>query len=168
MTYFGKELTPRELREPMGLYVYGCDRCQNVCPRNLPWLSRERPVNARGEAKAKDFDLRALLHMDAERFKSRVWPHMFYMSPNNLWKWKMNVARAMGNSRDDSYVPDLIRAWDENSDPRLRGMIAWALGRIGGKKAKDALGRFLAGSGGDVREEIQAALGNVQEVTRTA
>jgi epoxyqueuosine reductase len=48
--------------------------------------------------------------MDAARFTSRVWPHMFYMSPNNLWKWKMNVARAMGNSRDDSYVTDLIRA----------------------------------------------------------
>jgi HEAT repeat protein len=47
-------------------------------------------------------------------------------------------------------------------------MIAWALGRIGGKKAKDALGRFLAGSDGDVREEIRAALGNVQEATRTA
>ena len=34
-----------ELREPMGLWVYGCDRCQNVCPRNAPWLARELPVN---------------------------------------------------------------------------------------------------------------------------
>ena len=84
---------------------------------------------------------------------------MFYMSPNNLWKWKMNVARAMGNSRDDSYVPDLIRAWDENDDVRVKGMIAWALGRIGGKQAKDALGRFLAGSDGALREEIETALG---------
>jgi len=159
MTYFGREITPRELREPMGLYVYGCDRCQNVCPRNLPWLSGERPVNRRVEAKAADFDLRALLHMDAPYFQNRVWPHMFYMSSSNLWKWKMNVARAMGNSRDGSYVPDLVRAYGENGDERVRGMIAWALGRLGGAGARDALERFRDGSEGVVREEIEAALG---------
>jgi epoxyqueuosine reductase len=161
MTYYGKESTPRELREPMGLYVYGCDRCQNVCPRNIPWFSEERPVNARVEAKAKVFDLRALLHMDVEYFKTRVWPHMFYMSSNNLWKWKMNVARAMGNSRNDAYLPDLIRAWNENDDARTKGMIAWAIGRIGGGHAREVLERFLVGSEGTVREEIEAALGNM-------
>ena len=90
-----------------------------------------------------------------------MWTHTFYMSPSNLWKWKMNVARAMGNSLDNSYVPDLIRAYGENDDDRLRGMIAWALGRIGGTMAKGALERFLAGSNGVVREEIEAALGRV-------
>ena len=55
-------------------------------------------------------------------------------------------------------VPELIRAWNENDDARTRGMIAWAIGRIGGKRARDALERFLAGSDGAVREEIEAAL----------
>jgi len=167
MTYYGKEITPREWREPMGLYVYGCDRCQNVCPRNIPWFSCERPVNARAAAKEKDFDLRALLHMDAAYFQKRIWPHMFYLSSTNLWKWKMNVARAMGNSQDDSYLPDLIRAWDENGDARTRGMIAWAIGRIGGGRARAALNRFLVGSEGAVREEIQAALDEVDAAGKT-
>jgi len=41
-------------------------------------------------------------------------------------------------------------------------MVAWALGRIGGRMAKEALERIPAGSNGVVREEIDLALGSVQ------
>jgi epoxyqueuosine reductase len=160
LTYFGNTITPRDLREPMGLYVYGCDRCQNVCPRNLPWLSQELPINRRAAAKVKDFGITTLLHMDRKFFESRIWPSMFYMSPDDLWKWKMNVARVMGNSLDHRYVDDLIRAYNETGDMRVRGMIAWALGRIGGKKANDSLDSFLKTSEEIVREEVVAALGS--------
>ena len=64
LTYFGGGITPRELREPMGMYVYGCDRCQNVCPRNAPWLAVNMPENARAAAKAANFELPRLLGMD--------------------------------------------------------------------------------------------------------
>jgi epoxyqueuosine reductase len=83
---------------------------------------------------------------------------MFYMSDQDLWRWKMNVARAMGNSLDSRYVPELIRAFAENSDERVLGMIAWALGRLGGPEARAALEKALPQSEGVVKEEIIAAL----------
>lgn len=158
LTYFGQGLTPKELREPMGLYVYGCDRCQNVCPRNAAWLAADLPVNEKVAAKAANFDLSALLHMDRPYFEAKVWPHMFYMSPDDLWRWKMNVARAMGNTRDPRFSDDLIRAFGENADERVKCMAAWALGRIGRKKDRQALEGFLNESAGPVRQEATDAL----------
>ena len=159
LSYYGQGLTPLELREPMGLWVYGCDRCQNVCPRNAPWLARELPVNQKVAAMVEDFKLDKLLHMNTHYFKTRIWPHMFYMPEEDLWRWKMNVARVMGNSLDDRYIPELARAFQENENERVLGMIAWALGRIGGPKAKTVLIQILPKSDGLIREEISDALG---------
>ena len=83
---------------------------------------------------------------------------MFYMSYDDVWRWKMNVARVMGNSLDERYVADLVTAFSENGDDRVRGMAAWALGRIGGSAARKALEGFLPGAAGDLREEVEAAL----------
>ncbi|MFZ5642191.1 MAG: epoxyqueuosine reductase [Bacillota bacterium] len=158
LTYYGRGITPMEFREPMGMWIYGCDRCQNVCPRNTAWLALEKPVNPGVAARAEDFELPKLLHMDKDYFQARIWPHMFYMSFRDIWRWKMNVARVMGNSLDPVYVPDLVKVFKEFNDERVRGMAAWALGRIGGSEAKIVLEGFLKQSEGSVREEINEAL----------
>jgi epoxyqueuosine reductase len=161
LTYYGDGLTPRELREPLGMFVYGCDRCQNVCPRNIPWISQELPPNEKVVLKSFNFDLIKLLHMDKEFFETRIWPHMFYMSFKDIWRWKMNVARVMGNSLDSKYVPELIRSFNENDDYRIQSMAAWALGKIGGEEAKTALKKFLINSKDTVREEIDFSLSSI-------
>ena len=157
LTYYGDGLTPLEMREPMGMYVYGCDRCQNVCPRNIPWIAEAKKPNTRVAAKASNFDLASLLHMDKPYFTKNIWPHMFYMSADDLWRWNMNAARAMGNSLNPDYVSDLIRAFQDNPDERVQSMIAWALGRIGGTEAEIALKQFSQDAKGKVKEEIEHA-----------
>jgi len=158
MTYFGNKITPLEYREPMGMYIYGCDRCQNVCPRNQAWLSKELPMNQRVAAKAMYFELKKLLLMDREYFESKIWPHMFYMGPDTIWKWKMNVARVMGNSMDPQYLPDLEQAFNNNDDDRVKGMIAWAMGRIGNKETIETLTLYKKKASKNVLNEINIAL----------
>ncbi|MFX1489481.1 MAG: epoxyqueuosine reductase [Promethearchaeota archaeon] len=163
LSYYQEGITPLEIREQLGTWVYGCDRCQEVCPRNRPWLSQDLPVNKRTIEKIDDFSLPTLLHMDQKFYRTRIWPHMFYMPRDEMWRWKMNAARAMGNTLDPKYIPDLVQGFEENQDEVVKCMIAWALGRIGGKDAKKALKNFKLKSNGLVKEEIELALNKLDK-----
>jgi len=88
LTYYGKELLPWRFVNPWVCGYMVCDHCQNVCPRNAPWLAKELPVNQKVAVMVEDFKLNQLLHMDKAYFNSRIWPHMFYMSDKDLWRWK--------------------------------------------------------------------------------
>jgi len=158
LTYYGNTITPLELREPMGMNVYGCDRCQMVCPRNQPWIASDLPQKEKINMKSQNFDMIKLLHMDREYFDSKIWPHMFYMSYKDMWKWKMNVARAMGNSLDEKYVPELVKAYNDNDDERVKIMCLWALGRVGSADAIKALKDFIPSCEGVLGKEAETAL----------
>ena len=70
----------------------------------------------------------------------------------------MNVARAMGNTRDRRYTDDLVQALKTDEDERVQAMAAWALGRLGGEQAVEALRAMVRKSKGVLIEEIDLAL----------
>ncbi|MBI4390936.1 MAG: tRNA epoxyqueuosine(34) reductase QueG [candidate division NC10 bacterium] len=150
-----KGAIPRDLRPLVGIHVFGCDICQEVCPYNTkPPVSTEAAFFPREGLHAPD--LLPLLALTEEEFRTR-----FRNSPITRAKRRgffRNVCVALGNLRDPSAIPGLTAALAD-PEPLVRGHAAWALGQIGGAAAAAAL-EAAASREPDpaVREEIQAAL----------
>jgi epoxyqueuosine reductase len=157
-SYYTNGITPLELREPMGTWVYGCDRCQEVCQRNQPWLNQALPESGPLIRRAPDFALSTLLTMDNKHYVNKVWPLAFYISRQKVAKWQMNAARALGNQGDPQNVPLLVQSLNESPHEMVRGMCAWSLGRLGGARVKAALEGRRSQEKGLVRMEIEQAL----------
>jgi epoxyqueuosine reductase len=175
---------PRELRPLMGNWIFGCDLCQEVCPPNLrpgvpaheefrcagpegPDRARAGPTVRAGSGAADPApeqddaspgtpELIPLLTISPEEFRRR-----FGRTPVKRAKregLQRNVAVALGNSGNRAAVPALAHALREAA-PLVRAHAAWALGRIGGADAVEALrSAFVAEGDGEVRAEIEAAL----------
>ena len=114
------------LREGMGRQVFGCDICQDVCPWN-----RRAPVGQSGmlepRAELVNPSLAWLASLDVPQFNRK-----FRGSPLERTRRKRllrNVAIAMGNSRERSFLPQL-EAWITQEDPVLAEAARWALHRL--------------------------------------
>lgn len=146
---------PRQLRPLLGNHIFGCDICQEVCPYNVK--ARETAEAAFGPRPGLYApQLIPLLSMTAAEFRAR-----FRGSPILRAKRRgflRNVAVALGNIKDQTAIPALIHALDDD-EPLVRGHAAWALGEIGTQAASSALRRRLEmETDPEVLDEINAAL----------
>jgi len=67
-----------------------------------------------------------------------------------------NVAVALGNARDPAAIPALAGALAGDEEPLVRAHAAWALGRLGGEAAHNALVEALESEAdAAVRQEIE-------------
>jgi epoxyqueuosine reductase len=131
---------PRDLRPLMGNRIYGCDICQEVCP----WNSFAEPTAEESFIPRAGVDGAALIElmgMSQEEFSRR-----FKNSPVKRTKRRgllRNVAVALANWGSAEAVPALVGGLND-AEPLVRGHAAWALGRIGGETAREALRARLA------------------------
>jgi epoxyqueuosine reductase len=140
----------------MGLWIYGCDVCQQVCPwQRFAHRTEERVFLAEDPKRAAP-RLVDLMELGEESFR-----HRYQGTPIHRIKRRRllrNVAVALGNGGDEQAVPSLARALTD-PEPLIRGHAAWALGRIGGRKARSALADALRREKESyVRGETEAAL----------
>lgn len=125
--WMAKEV-PLELREKIGSRIHGCDKCQEACPRNKIKDKLVLPKDEYLETISKDLTLSAILNMDDNFFKTRIQPIMYnYISKPRMFK--RNAIIAMGNSGNESYIPDLELAMESN-DELIGEYARWALGKL--------------------------------------
>lgn len=150
-----------EIRDKMGVKVHGCDICQEACPRNRARLIANMPEDAFLMNLAADFSLTKMLKMPDEFYWSRVKPLMYNYIKEKKY-FQRNAAIALGNLGDPAFIPDLGEAMYDPEE-LVRSYTAWALGKIGGRAAKQIL---EASSCREISEavlaEIRGALLNMQ------
>ncbi len=132
-----REAIPRDLRSKLGDWVFGCDVCQEVCPYTKAVKSESDPAFSPRTIDNAYPSLERLLTMDQAEFND-----LFAGTPVTRAKRRglaRNAAVALGNvgTRDD--LPTLICALNDHEEPLVRGHAAWAIGKIGGPKARAGL-----------------------------
>ena len=149
---------PIEMRPLVGDWVFGCDICQDVCPVNRDVAQSLEPAfQQRHDFSAPD--LIPLLDLDdvgfSERFRNSA------IKRAKRVGLQRNVCVALGNIGDRRAVPPLVRAV-AGAEPLVRMHAAWALGRIGGRQASEALkSARISERDPEVLDEIETALRDV-------
>lgn len=119
-TFGGRDLPQEPLRKSFGQCIYGCDICQDVCPMNKDKWQEVEEFPGLSEL-ALSLTPENIMDMEESFYREKVQPKFFYLSPDELWKWKIDVLCFMGNNYKDSYKPYIMRAC-KNENEKIREM----------------------------------------------
>ena len=134
-TIENKGVIPRELRPGIGLRVYGCDTCLEVCPWNR-FAQAGRSVLLVARRGLAALGLAELLALTPERFAE-----VFRRTPIKRVKLAgllRNACIAAGNSGERAHLPPLVRLARHES-PLVRAHAVWAVRRLAGAEAEGLL-----------------------------
>lgn len=118
-----KDVIPVELRKNMGIQVYGCDICQNVCPKNkgikIPNHKEFSPIRT-----GASIDIEDLLPMSNRQFKDKYGDMAGSWRGKNILK--RNAIIALGNMKDKEALTLLLKEREKNNT-NLKSYLDWAI-----------------------------------------
>lgn len=146
---------PPGLREKQENRLFGCAECLKACPQNKhlkPCVKYPVPL----EEVSDSPELIPLATADREYFKKTVSSFARWAGIDAI---RGNVIIALGNIADPAAV-GVLEKMLQYPKPQIRAYSAWALGRIGTKRAKEVLERALSKEEKPkVIQEIKDAIG---------
>jgi epoxyqueuosine reductase len=125
---------PRELRDAIGTWVFGCDICQEVCPFNAGKEERIDPLLAPRTMEHALPDLVALASKGANQLRQFVKRTALRRIPRDVLE--RNVAVALGNTGSRDAIPAL-RVLEKHRSPLVRAHAVWALAKLGAELELD-------------------------------
>ncbi|MCL4499225.1 MAG: tRNA epoxyqueuosine(34) reductase QueG [Chloroflexi bacterium] len=120
-------IVPSESRQAMGNRVYGCDVCQEVCPRNVG----VEPINPEFAVECypgASPDLLQMINLSKPDFNKLI--RRSSVGWIRRTRIRRNAAIAAGNLKCGEAVP-LLTEMLEDENPMLQAHAAWALKEIG-------------------------------------
>jgi epoxyqueuosine reductase len=134
LTIENKRWVDRSMREKMGDWVFGCDKCQDVCPFNARALESRWPEFRAERGVGPWIRLSDILSTKTTaEFKAR-WGHTPLSRPKRYGLVR-NACIAAGNSQDESLVPVLEDLLSDD-EAVVRGHALWALSRLENHRAR--------------------------------
>jgi epoxyqueuosine reductase len=130
LTIEHRSAIPLGLRPRLENWIFGCDLCQEVCP----WNGDARQTGDGADVLAPH--LPAVLALDEAAFRARY--GRTAVARTKRRGLLRNAAVALGNSGNPAAVSPLAAALADR-EPLVRTHAAWALGRLGGIRARRAL-----------------------------
>ena len=118
-----KDNIPFELRDKMGIKIYGCDTCQLVCPKNKD-VKRSNHEEFIPKLTKGYMDLEELLVISNRQFRDK-YGHMA-----GSWRGKTILKRnaiiALGNMKKEENIGLLIKELND-PNPMIRKYASWAI-----------------------------------------